>query len=40
MEIDLPSIDEQYRHVFAMGVEKSCQQLRDNLNAPTVACAE
>lgn len=38
MEIELPNIDEQYRRVFAEGVEKGCQQLRENLNAPTVVC--
>lgn len=38
MEIDLPDTDEQYRLVFAAGVETSCQQLRNNLNAPTIVC--
>ncbi|ENE6639010.1 hypothetical protein ABNR98_004419 [Salmonella enterica] len=34
IKIDLPSINEQRRIVFVDRVEKACQQLRDNLNAP------
>ncbi|WP_337049988.1 hypothetical protein [Serratia fonticola] len=34
MNIDLPSIEEQKRIVFADNVEKSCAVLRNNLAAP------
>ncbi len=36
MNIELPSLAEQRRLVFARNVEKSCQALRDNLQAPHI----